>query len=1286
MYLRFFRISVVALLFSFNAYAQQWLSSPVYHGRNMHSLAILDRVNIVVGGGNEQNDSLQDIFTSTAGGLSWAYSSAQGGGYIRAMDFADDQNGLAVGYAGKILKTTNAATSWQQIYGPSPIAQRNFTTVKYLTPQTIVALGGRNYTNDTIQTVIKSTDGGSTWNVIYDEAGRWFKGAYFFDATTGFAVGSKGTISKTIDGGNNWTPVNSPITNRDFNAIHFSNSTTGYIVGGSYVEFDTLTSFRTILKTTDGGNTWNILTDEAGGWLTAIDFLDENTGYIVGDAASYYKTINGGNAWIRNTVPGVNWYSHFTAVKFFNENFGVVAGLYGEVYLYSNEPFPEVYTLPAIISQVTDTSAAVTLRATINSFGSPVTCNFKYSTVPDFSSNVNFAYWPAFPPSFNSNSPTEIPFNLYTLLPNTTYYYFATATSINGTVNGDTLSFTTTIPYVNIFTNNPPSNNFFTVFSGSISGATEPLDLFFEYGTTPLMGNEVQATPTIINDTLHYQVYDTIYTLQPGEIYYYRLKAVSSTDVYYASTVSFYCGQLYSSFLTQSATDVTSVSATLNGFALGFQLPLTNLEFEWGLNSSQMSNMVAANPSSINDTLAHQLTATLAGLQPETFYYFRLKGVTQGGSLFAFPQSFYTGNLFDSFEAFPPTEITETGARLNGYADGFVSSAAISFEYGTAQPFSSWAQSSPNAINDSGEYFFTGYTMQLTPATQYNYRLVANIQGDLYYSNTQSFITALPSQNFSALTATEVTINSARLNGRIYNMSYPCILSFEYGIDPTLGNEIAANPQFINDTLEHFLFANISELDENSFYYYRLKAVSGSNVFYSNTRKVYTGHLVPNWDFSNWTNDTTLVPLQWNVANENFSRVPGSSGGYAIELNGRNFMLMGAMNDGDNEPEFFGGEPFNFRPDSVIITANYSIAQGDTALLLLAMYNGSGYVSMGFYPITGSSGGFTNRSFAINYSSPETPDSIVIGFISFNPFLQSFGGENNLLVIDNVSFWPPAQAPENSNFEQWFSYPLQSPDEWYYAKYLMISPSGEDEGKIVTQAIYTEPDDYALELKNITRAGRWMAGNISVGFDEMFHRGNGFAVAGRHDVFNAYYKFLPENNDTLSIFIRLLKNGNDVGWGYLKQGGIVEEFNPLEILLHYNDSTVPDSAYLQISTCNDGGAMGGSKLIIDKLSFDGLWGVTSDTTGIETYSPDQNAVRVYPNPVKGILIIEYDSPIESAVFIELMDIKGIIIKRLSSNSEENRFEVDLSDISSGIYFLKTISKNKVFVNKIVVVK
>lgn len=209
MVLRLLKIAVFLIFITGELSAQQWYFSPVYHGRNMYSVAVLDRTHVIVGGGNESNDSLQDIVRSTEGGMQWLFSSNQGGGYIRSMAFNDTLNGMAVGYAGKILKTVNGAESWDQVYAPYPNSARNFNKVLYLDNQNIIAFGGRNYGNDTIQTIIKSTDGGDNWNIIRDIAGRWLKGAFFINPTTGFAVGVAGTIIKTTDGGSNWTTVKS---------------------------------------------------------------------------------------------------------------------------------------------------------------------------------------------------------------------------------------------------------------------------------------------------------------------------------------------------------------------------------------------------------------------------------------------------------------------------------------------------------------------------------------------------------------------------------------------------------------------------------------------------------------------------------------------------------------------------------------------------------------------------------------------------------------------------------------------------------------------------------------------------------------------------------------------------------------------------------------------------------------------------------------------------------------------------------------------------------------------
>jgi photosystem II stability/assembly factor-like uncharacterized protein len=68
-------------------------------------------------------------------------------------------------------------------------------------------------------------------------------------------VGANGTIVKTTDGGNNWNLINIGITT-DLNSIYF-NQGIGYIVGSGGV----------IFKTTDNGNSWQNENSGTQNWL-----------------------------------------------------------------------------------------------------------------------------------------------------------------------------------------------------------------------------------------------------------------------------------------------------------------------------------------------------------------------------------------------------------------------------------------------------------------------------------------------------------------------------------------------------------------------------------------------------------------------------------------------------------------------------------------------------------------------------------------------------------------------------------------------------------------------------------------------------------------------------------------------------------------------------------------------------------------------------------------------------------------------------------------------------------
>ena len=89
--------------------------------------------------------------------------------------------------------------------------------------------------------------------------------------------------------------------------------------------------------------------------------------------------------------------------------------------------------------------------------------------------------------------------------------------------------------------------------------------------------------------------------------------------------------------------------------------------------------------------------------------------------------------------------------------------------------------------------------------------------------------------------------------------------------------------------------------------------------------------------------------------------------------------------------------------------------------------------------------------------------------------------------------------------------------------------------------------------------------------------------------------------------------------------------------------------------------------------------VVSPCTGVDEQS-NINELLVYPNPLRDKLIIEMTS-ISDNTFIELTDIAGRII--LNQNISLAKEQLDLSNLSNGVYFLTIKTNNKFVVKKII---
>jgi len=142
-------------------------------------------------------------------------------------------------------------------------------------------------------------------------------GICFVDERTGWVVGAKGTILKTVDGGKTWTKQKSG-SDALLGGVAFVDAKTGWVVGGwgtnppgfkkplgrgHYLGGPKSMAYSTILKTEDGGKTWRRQPLPTNFGLRRVRALNANRAWIAAAGpfqhpdGDVWMTDDGGASW-----------------------------------------------------------------------------------------------------------------------------------------------------------------------------------------------------------------------------------------------------------------------------------------------------------------------------------------------------------------------------------------------------------------------------------------------------------------------------------------------------------------------------------------------------------------------------------------------------------------------------------------------------------------------------------------------------------------------------------------------------------------------------------------------------------------------------------------------------------------------------------------------------------------------------------------------------------------------------------------------------------------------------
>jgi len=143
--------------------------------------------------------------------------------------------------------------------------------------------------------IIKTKDCGITWEICAQLDSIYFEQIQFLDQDNGWICGENGKILKTENGGFSWEDCS--YKQHDglvlFYAMHFFSSHEGF-VGGMIIKNKEREYL--LLKTTDGGKSWEPIKNNPQSMLYNILYIDDSTGFASGDR-EIFKTTNRGGDW-----------------------------------------------------------------------------------------------------------------------------------------------------------------------------------------------------------------------------------------------------------------------------------------------------------------------------------------------------------------------------------------------------------------------------------------------------------------------------------------------------------------------------------------------------------------------------------------------------------------------------------------------------------------------------------------------------------------------------------------------------------------------------------------------------------------------------------------------------------------------------------------------------------------------------------------------------------------------------------------------------------------------------
>jgi len=142
------------------------------------------------------------------------------------------------------------------------------------------------------------------WTKLEINTLAWLHDVYFINENKGWIAGSDGTLLTTSDGGKSWNKTFN-FTQDNIRQVYFSDENNGWLLCERSAYNPGSSSPSYLLKTSDGGATWEKQNFTGGGRerIAKIFFNEKGVGLAIGESGVVFALLEDKKTWKKNSSP-----------------------------------------------------------------------------------------------------------------------------------------------------------------------------------------------------------------------------------------------------------------------------------------------------------------------------------------------------------------------------------------------------------------------------------------------------------------------------------------------------------------------------------------------------------------------------------------------------------------------------------------------------------------------------------------------------------------------------------------------------------------------------------------------------------------------------------------------------------------------------------------------------------------------------------------------------------------------------------------------------------------------